>query len=141
MKKTILFSLAILIISCKINRNEISEPLNKEKVVKLSFDNREFFFLKTDIHGIAGNHQQITLSIKDDKVYNKGTDFIFYSPEVYYKKTKDSLIIYAPECCFLEPVDKKYKTIIMITGLKKASDIDNYEKNYKQYGLERLSVY
>jgi len=141
MKKVYILLIVLLTISCKINNNEVSEPISKDKVVKLSFNNDEKLFFKTNMHGITGNHQQIVLTEERDRVYDKDKDYIFYSSEIYYRKTGDSLIVFAPECCFLEPNSKKNKTMISVKGLKNASEIDDYENNYAKYKLERLSVY
>jgi len=141
MKKIFIVLIVLLTISCKNNKEEISETLSKDKIVKLSFKNNEKLFFKTNMHGITGNHQQIVLSKQNDKGFNNEKDYVFYSSEIYYRKTGDSLIIFAPECCFLEPSEKNTKLTISIIGLKKASEIDDYEDNYTKYKLERISVY
>ena len=141
MKKIILFSIAIIVFSCKTNNNEISDKKISDKKVKVFLNNGEELYLKTNIHGIAGNHEQIILSNDSQSVFDKNKDYIFYSSEIYYKTTTDSIIIYAPECCFLEPESKIFKSVVSIIGLKNADEIDEFEKKYKRYNLKRLSVY
>lgn len=68
-----------LMVSSKINQNIVDfEELNE----------KAYFTAKA--WGIAGNHEEIILSTSPligDRKYLKDRDYIFYTSEVYYKKT------------------------------------------------------
>jgi hypothetical protein len=141
MKKLQFFLIALTIISCKDSLHEISESMSTNKLIKLTFDNNEQLYFKTNSHGISGNHQSIVLSNQTKTVYEKESDYIFYSSEIYYRTNKDSIIIYAPESGVVIPKDKSFKTIVSVIRLKNYDEIADYEKNYNAYKLQKLSVY
>ncbi len=143
-QKTILILFLILFaVSYLFYLNQKQETIlptkNNMKVIELK-QSKDTFFLSARIWGIAGNHMEIVLSQSSNNLHDKELDYIFYTSEVFYKVENDSnIILYAPECDISEPLNKIPN--VTIKGLKKADEISNYNRNYKKYGLSRISVY
>lgn len=96
-------------------------------------------YLRAKTYGIAGNHEQIVLSKSKDNIPNHKVDYIFYSPEIFYKVENAIIYIYAPSCDISEPIEKIPN--VVIKELKSYDEIKDYNNNYSSYGLERISVY
>lgn len=113
----------------------------KENMISIELgDTNKPLYLKARIWGVAGNHEEIVLSVSDSSFSNKANDYIFYTSEIFYKIGNDgNVIVYAPESLVSEPVNKMPNVIIK--GLKTADEIRDYSVNYKKYGLQRVSVY
>lgn len=80
------------------------------------------------------------MSLSDSNLPNKTDDYIFYTSEVFYKVGNDNTVtVYASDGSIREPVNKIEK--VVIKGLKTVDEIRDYNKNYKKYGLEIVSVY
>ncbi len=97
-------------------------------------------YIKARNWGIAGNHEEIVLSLSNAKLANKERDYIFYTNELYYKTDKKQTItVYAPENLISEPQNKLPYVTIDLVGLKNADEIKDYSLNYKKYGLEKIT--
>ncbi len=96
--------------------------------------------------GLAGNHEEIILSSdpinKEHKSYSPENDYIFYSSEIYYKKEgEDKLMIYVNQSSVSEPESFNSPVVIIIKNLKTSDELKDYEKNYQEYGLTKISVF
>lgn len=124
---------------------EIDIPSTLNEAV-VSFDElNEKVYFRAKAWGLAGNHEEIIIStspIEKTRGALKGVDFIFYTTEVYYKKQGDTLLVYAAASSIVQPTAKLYTQISIVPmGLKTNDEVQDYEMNYKKYGLTRLSVY
>lgn len=143
-KKVLLLFLALLIVGViwfyRDWRQEEFMPAKENMTsIKLGNANRPLY-LKAKVWGVAGNHEEIVLSQSNSNLPNKANDYIFYTPEVFYKvESNSNVIVYAPESLISEP-EKKIPNVT-IRGLKTADEIKDYNNNYQKYGLERISVY
>ncbi len=115
----------------------------KENIETIEFSNsKNKLFFRAKAWGISGNHEEITLSATLQKLSNKKNQYIFYTPEVFYKTNgKDSLIIYAPKNLTSVPEEKISDINIIVKNLKTSRDIYNYKKNHVSYGLKMISIY
>jgi hypothetical protein len=142
-KKILLLFLALLTIGAiwfyRHWRQEELIPSKEDKTsIKLGNTN-QLLYLKARIWGVAGNHEEIVLSLSGSNLPNKTNDYIFYTSEVFYKVEGDSsIIVYAPESSISEPVKKLPN--VKTKGLKTADEIMDYHNNYQKYGLRRMST-
>ena len=98
--------------------------------------------------GLAGNHEEVILSenkIKpNDRKSIRNRDLIFYTSELYYKKTGlDSLIIYVKQSSIPSWNNtQSFKPVkITVNPLKYSSDLKRFENTYKDNGYEKISIY
>lgn len=73
----------------------------------------------------------------------RGEDYIFYTKEIYYQKRGvDTLMVYA-DASTIGKIPDGLKTSIKIVpvGLKNYDEVKKYERNYKEYDLNKISVY
>jgi hypothetical protein len=143
MKPSLLVLLTIIcgiICSCGDRKDE-KTILSTEKNIAISLKNKsDTIFLKAKIGGVAGNHEEISLSRTNGNRSDKNVDYIFYTSEVFYKIENDSAItLFAPESSINEP--EVTMPGIIIKGLKNADEIDDYRLNYRKYNLNRISIY
>lgn len=122
------------------------KPLIKTEEVTFN-DIDETVYLRAMSWGIAGNHNEIIISTSPispiDRKSEKEMDFIFYTTEVYYKKQGvDTILIYAESSSIgKEPPNYQGRVKVVIKRLKTYDDSKEYEKNYEQYGLKKISTY
>lgn len=96
--------------------------------------------------GLAGNNEEIHLSsspFTETKQTVKDENYVFYTSELYYKKKgKDTLIVYVGTSAISKP-PRNFNTPITIQQieLKNYDEVKDYEKNYKKYGLSKVSIY
>lgn len=123
---------------------EIPGTLNEANV---SFSElNETVYIRAKAWGLGGNHEEIIFStspIDKERRAVKGEDFIFYTPEVYYKKQGiDSLVVYAESSSIAKPSENQgSKVKIVLVALKNYNEVKEYEKNYLKYGLNKISIY
>lgn len=99
-------------------------------------------FLKAKSWGVSGNHEEIVLSEREKTVPDKEMDYIFYTSEIFYRIESDErLIIYAPKDAVNEPLKKFKDVIVVINRLTTAEEIKEYNKHFRKYGLEKISIY
>ena len=106
----------------------------------------EKVYIRAKSWGFTGDHTEILVStspINNPHLeYEKDKQFTFLSsPELYYqKKGVDSLFLYVYH---KSEVPKNLTTQINIQQieLRNAKEIADYERNYKEYGLSKVSVY
>lgn len=125
----------------KINKEEYI-PTN-EKIVKLELkgNQKKNIFFKIKNWGIAGNHEEIVLSETKNDFKEQQNDYIFYTPEIYYKIENDHIILRAPESSIIEPKIGILKKIIILKPLNSFDEINNFDKNYKSLGFNKISIY
>jgi len=123
---------------------EIPGTLN-EATVNFSELN-ETVYIRAKAWGLGGNHEEIIFStspIDKERRAVKGEDFIFYTPEVYYKKEGiDSLVVYAESSSIAKPPENQgSKVKVVLVALKNYKEVKEYEKNYLKYGLNKINIY
>ena len=144
MKVLVIFILVVLIVGSYLYyrqwRNEGLMP-TREKIITITLDRVERpIYIKAKNWGIAGNHEEIVLSMSSANISNKESDYIFYSNEVYYKTDSIQVItIFAPESSISEPLNKFTNPVVKINGLKNADEIKDYALNYQKYGLKKIA--
>lgn len=122
------------------------EPLVKNEEVVFN-DLGEKLYLRAMAWGVAGSNNEIIISESPinpaDRKSEKGSDYIFYTTELYYKKLgEDTLLVYAEASSIgKEPENYSGKVKIVPVRLKTYDDSKEYAKNYKKYGLNKLSAY
>lgn len=141
---SIIFTVLFFCHSCNqsIDSNEKYDMNATEQVVVLNFEvASSSFYLKTRVWGITSNHEEIFLTKnKSNSVSEKTTDYIFYCSEIFYKQVNDTLIIYAPKGLISEPIERFSEIMVVINELANYDEIKDYNRNYKKYGLNKLSV-
>lgn len=120
------------------------EPSVNNYVIEFNEIN-EKVYVSARAWGLAGNHEEIILSTSpisnEHRAYSKDECFIFYTSEVYYtKKGVDTLLIYV-DYKSKAPPNLSTKIKIEQIELKDNAEIQDYKKNYKNYGLSKVSVY
>ena len=146
MKMRIIFiGIIVLIIGILFYCHKSSQDLKTTDKIEmiLSFDDIDKkIFVKAKSWGISGNHEEITLSERDKTVPDKNMDYIFYTSEIFYKIESDGrLIIYAPKASVSEPLKKFKDVVVVINKLATAKEIKEYNKHFRKYGLEKISIY
>jgi hypothetical protein len=123
---------------------EVPSTLN-EDIVEFPELN-EKVYIRARAWGLAGNHEEIIISttpIEKDRQAVKGEDYIFYTTEIYYqKKGTDTLMVYA-DASTIGKIPNGLRTTINIVpvGLKNYGEVKQYKQNYKEYDLNKISVY
>lgn len=123
-----------------------TEKLNGNiKHTDILLNNGNSIYVKTANWGLAGNHNEISLSefsFDEKKTPNKQTDYVFYTSEIFYKEGENGKVfIFAPQSGKNIP-EIPFKNIeVIFKGLKTADEIRDYETNYRKYGLQRISIY
>ena len=113
--------------------NENIIALNLEKVGKP-------IYIKARNWGVAGNHEEIVLSMSNKNIPNKDSDYIFYSNDVFYKTDSiQTITFFVPESSISEPLIKFANPLVIINKLKNADEIKDYVQNYQKYGLKRIT--
>jgi len=118
----------------------------KNQIIEFDELNEKAYF-SARVWGITGNHEEIILSTSpisnDHKAYLKDECFIFYTSEVYYKKKGlDTLLIYAGSSSIADhPKNQSTQIKIIPVALKNYNEVKDYKKNYKEYGLSKISAY
>jgi hypothetical protein len=92
--------------------------------------------------GLTGDHVEIVLSSSPvaNRASNALSDYIFYEPTVYYKKEKDTLIVYSPSIAVI-PDNFNANVRIRQVQVHSNGEMKKYEQIYKEQGLIRVSVY
>lgn len=136
--KAINILLIFMLYSCESNSGKIINDYI------IDFDNNNKIYVSARAWGMTGNHQEIVLSNmvidKEHRSYSKDEVFIFYSSEIYYKKNENELIIYTNLSSVSRPKKFKSPIQIIIENLKNSKELQDYEKNYLKYGLEKISI-
>jgi hypothetical protein len=152
LKMKIIIGIAIFLVIVFISYKTykwLNEPFMSgiEHTTTISFPEiSEKVYIRAKAWGVSGNHSEILLSTSPINnahgVYLKDEQFTFVnSSELYYqKKGIDSLLLYVD---YKSEVPKNLSTQINIQQieLKNAKEIAEYARNYKKYGLSRISVY
>lgn len=135
--------IALIVVGFKIyyDISKLADALEStEKTEIITFANGNKIYVEAKAWGITGNHEQIIFSETPISIADKQIHYIFYTSEVFYKMGNDNtVVIYATESSISEPINKTPH--IIVRGLKSADEIRNYNANYKNYGLERISIY
>jgi len=143
----IVLSLTLLLWLYKLfisNNSNLSNLDGKNKKTCLNFASlNEKIYIYSNVWGVAGNHEEIVLSNHEIKKNPKKTkDYIFYSPVIYYKQQGvDSLFIYVNNSSISTPDRFDSRIKIVLIGIKTADEAMEFEKNYLDYGLKKISVY
>ena len=143
---TLLLSVVVTVIFVYKQNLQIKKSskgnISKDKVTRiLKFPNGKQIYVHARAWGVSSNHEEIVFSENQIIVPNKEKDYIFYTSEVYYKLERNVLTLYAPQNAKNIPKAFDKKIDICFKGLKTAFDINNYKKNYREYGLEKISIY
>jgi hypothetical protein len=130
----LVLSVLVFILSCK----DVSEINADKQIFTINFEDAPSFYFKT----IAGfNHEEISLTkTKKQPITDKKTDYIFYCSEIFYKQVSDTIIIYAPRSDISEPVEKFSEITVIINKLADYDEVKDYNINYKEYGLDKVST-
>lgn len=119
--------------------------VNKKEIVFKEIS--EKVYVRAMSWGVAGNHNEIIFSNEPITPINrkseKERDYIFYTSDLYYKRQgMDTLLIYAESSSIGNSPEVKFNKVkIIAMGIKTYDESLDYERNYKKYGLEKISVY
>jgi hypothetical protein len=151
LKISLLIILFIVIIVAGIfiyqfNKLDLS-PIIKTRTVEFPELN-ETLYIRAMAWGLTADHNEIILStepiLPENRNSEKDKDYIFYTPEIYYKKSDiDTLLIYADKSS-IGNFPLKFTSNNIKIAIKEINDYDesiDYKSNYNKYGLEKLSVY
>lgn len=149
MKKTIFIILGIIagIICCFVIAlyfffKPFEEIYNENPIHKtLVLSNEKEIYVRATYRGITGDYEEIVFSETPITVPDKEKDYVFYTDEVFYKISDNTLNVYACDCDTSEPKTTFKGVNIILNDLKTSSQIKDYSVNYKKYGLEKMSIY
>ena len=119
----------------------LDTSVNKDS--KVVFDNlNDTVYVMASSWGLTGDHIEIVVSSLPivDRASNAASDYIFYEPTVYYRKEKDTLVVYSPSLAIL-PDNFNSKVKIKQMQVRSNEEMKKYEQTYKEQGLTRVSVY
>lgn len=129
--------------------NDTSDITNNEssKDYVVDFNNVDTkIYFRARVWGISGNHEEVCVStspLDTTNNYDSKREMIFYTSEIYYKKSTDSLFIYAPSSSI--PSGQNNLTLnkikIIIIELNGYDEVKKYENHYKEYGLSKISPF
>lgn len=124
--------------------NNMDALISKQTVVFKELN--ESVYIRAIAWGISGNHNEVIISsepIKPEGRPSEEKDYIFYTTEIYYKKQGiDTLLVYADGSSIgKEPTIFIKKIKIVPIKISTADEAVDYEKNYKEYGLIKISAY
>ncbi|MGS2764557.1 hypothetical protein [Sinomicrobium sp. M5D2P9] len=152
-KRMLFFTLLAVVFSCnnnnqrekKVDKENTEQEVNgfpqDEKTKVLNLSNGKKIYVRAKIWGISSNHEEIVFSESPITIPNKEKDYVFYTDEVFYKITGDTLSLYACDCDTSEPKSTFKGVKVILNDLKTSSQIKDYSENYKKYGLEKMSIY
>jgi hypothetical protein len=124
------------------NRDEI---ISEQTVIFEEIN--DSIYIRARAWGVSGNHNEIIISLdpieREGRQAEKEKDYIFYATEIYYKKQGiDTLLIYADGSSIgKKPAVFTERIKIVPVKIKTADEAMKYEKNYKKYGLTKVSAY
>lgn len=156
MRKSITFALLVLAIFAVVavgfylfvfNAVDVDmEPsINSQTVVFDEIGEKVYF--RAMAWGISGNHNEVILSTEpiepETRKSEKEKDYVFYTTEIYYKKKGvDTLLVYAEASSIgKSPRSLSDKITIVPVKLNTYDESLDYQMNYKEYGLSKISVY
>lgn len=118
---------------------------SKDYVVDFNDVDAKVYF-RARVWGISGGHEEVRVSfspIGTADSYDSKKEMIFYTSEVYYRKSADSLFIYVPSSSIPNGQNNLIpnKIKIKIIELKDYDDVKKYENHYKEYGLSKISPF
>lgn len=116
-----------------------TEDIRNDKKIFYPLVDEELEF-NSRLWGLSGNHEEIILSGKNT-VNDKDKSYIFYTTELYYKKSNDSLIIYTNPSFVKAPSKFESPVRVVIKNLNTASELADYKANYHNYGLSKFSAF
>jgi hypothetical protein len=143
----IFFSLTfftVLCSNCNSDKHNDSILEGKSNQVTIDFsENGHQINIIARVWGIAGNHEEITiLSGHESNINDSMAKQIFYTSEIFYKKDKNTLLVFAPFSSYNKDVLQTIDNVkIEVHPLYTADDIQRYNDNYGKMGLKRVSVY
>lgn len=148
-KTTIVYAIIILgvlyFIYYRMNRTVV-DTLVASEINTISINDKKLYIM-AKAWGITGNHEQVILSY--DPITNKKsipdsamTYFLIATSTIYYKKVaNDSLYVYTGPCKIIKPKKEIVDGAkIKFNILRTYDENKNYEKNFTDYGLTRLSI-
>ena len=139
MKHLISFILALLLfLSCDRSDSDQRSDFSNPEVEKLS---ESGFYFTRKLGGLVGSVQEISIAKDSLDLLNETNKITFYTDEIFYKVKSDTLEIFAPEPSYKDEEYRKINNHIKIYDLKNKEEIQDYSENYKQYNLERISLY
>ena len=150
MKKKYLFISTLLVLIAlglfKFFKNKPTHEENPYNCDSLILNNQvDTLYIRARVWGVSGNHTEILISndriCKRGRPYNEKTDYIFRAPEIYYKIINDTLIVYSESITQMTPENFSASISIKQNKLKDYYQIQDYTRNYKKYGLKKVSVY
>ena len=104
-----------------VNVTENMNPIANDYVIIFNKKNSKIY-ISARAWGVSGNHTEIVLSNspinKGHRAYSKNKCYIFYTSEIYYKKEKDTLLIYANENLVSKPIKFESPVDVIIKNLK-----------------------
>ncbi|MFT3747576.1 MAG: hypothetical protein QM768_04640 [Agriterribacter sp.] len=129
--------------------NDTSDIINNESskdyVVDFNDVNVKIYF-RARVWGISSDHEEVRVSFSPIDIannYDSKKEIIFYTSEVYYRKSTDSLFIYAPSSSIPNGQNNltSNKIKIIIIELNGYDDVKKYENHYQEYGLSKISPF
>jgi len=145
--KKIKIILFFFILSCG-NSNEhqnIFYTSNKVLYPSVALNKDNLIYFRARCWGITGNHEQIILSNDTNLYKSSSNSLVFYTNELYYEFLKDEgkLKIYTDESSYISSDfdNLSFKEEIIIINLRKMSETDSLARNYKDIGLQRVSIF
>lgn len=140
--KLFLFSfLLIFVESCDFSSDPINNAEDNVVTLKLLIKEGQELYFKYNSWGISGNHNRIVLTNNISTIMSKETDYVFYTPTIFYRLDVNELLIYAPLNLTSIP-SKSFKGCkVTLHDLKTSADIEYYKKNYKKLELKKVTVY
>ena len=132
-QKLCLILVTIMMVNCQNSNSEDSQ--RKFAEIKINSESKIFYFTKSG--GLVGSVEEITF-VKDTN--NKLTSLTFYTDQIYFKIKDEKVKIFAPEPSYKNSEVSNFETEIEIHDLENSSEIADYKNNFKNYGLNVISI-
>jgi hypothetical protein len=130
--------------NCNTNNHNDSILEGKSNQVTIEFsENGHQIKIIARVWGIAGNHEEISImSGHELNINDTMAKQIFYTSKIFYKKDKNTLLVFAPFSSYKKNVLQTIDNVRMeVHALHTAEEIQRYNDNYSKMGLKRVSVY
>lgn len=139
--------IGIVLLFITIQKKDINNMIASTQEIILPEIQKKLYW-NVRIWGISGNHSEIVLSsgLIDAKnwEYDKSRHYVFYTSEIYYKVVNsNTIVVYAPTSSIGQvPVNHNLDSIIVnIIELKSYDEVEKYSRNFKNYGLLKVSAF
>lgn len=97
-------------------------------------------FFKARSLGIGGACEIIMSQQPIEGRLDSLNHYVFYTSEIYYRQDWGRITIYAPSHSIVEPLNDFDGITVFLERVQLSESLNDYDINYQQYGLCKVSV-